>query len=339
MSIELSELRDAAQKAFPADKLLPPRDASWVNITEMGWLMIDLPEELGGLGLGREAVASLHIEMGRVLSSAPLAPALLGLRAISGSDSLFGKADWIERIISGEYIPLHMLSAKVDGEGSLSGTISGVFDADMASHVVAALPGRYALIPLDAEGVTVTERPMWDSSRRVFDVALKNHIIAPEMYLARGEAAKAMHDAISPDAQIAVAADALGGAQAALAMTIEFLGLRKQFDRPLAMFQALKHRVADLRTLTGSAEALLWSCAANSDASLTEFGAMKAHLTDVTRIVTEDMIQLHGGIGLTQEHASHLFMKRAMLNLQLCGSLDHWRESRGRQILEKVNLA
>jgi alkylation response protein AidB-like acyl-CoA dehydrogenase len=338
MSIELSELRDAAQKAFPADKLMPPRDASWASVAEMGWLMIDLPEELGGLGLGREAVATLHIEMGRVLSSAPFAPALLGLRAVAASEILPDKASWIERLTTGEYVPLHMLPAKVEGESALSGTISGVFDADMATHVVAALPGLYALIPLDAEGITVTERAMWDSSRRVFDVALKNHIIAPELHLASGDAAKAMHDAISPDAQIAVAADALGGAQTALAMTIEFLALRKQFDRPLAMFQALKHRVADLRTLTGSAEALLWSCAANPDTNLTEFGAMKAHLTDVYRIVTEEMIQLHGGIGLTQEHASHLFMKRAMLNLQLCGSLDHWRESRGRQILDKVNM-
>ena len=53
--IELNELQDAAQKAFPADKLIPDRDEAWKLVAEMGWLMIDLPEDLGGLGLGRDA--------------------------------------------------------------------------------------------------------------------------------------------------------------------------------------------------------------------------------------------------------------------------------------------
>lgn len=333
--IELSELQDAAQKAFPADKLVPARDEAWKLVAEMGWLMIELPEELGGLGLGRDASATIHFEMGRVLSSAPLIPALLGLQGIAASTTLANQADWIERLCGGEYVPLHMLPSNVTKrtDGSFDGRISGVFEADMASHVLAGLPGLYALIPLDAPGVTVIERPIWDKSRRLFDIELSGHAIDPALVVAEGDAVKALHDAISPAAQLALAAEALGGATATLDMTVEYLKMRKQFERPLAMFQALKHRCADLKIQIGAAEALLWSRVNDPDASVVDCGAAKAHAADVYRVVTEEAIQLHGGIGLTSEHQCHLFMKRAMLNLQLCGGLDHWREAAGRQAL------
>jgi alkylation response protein AidB-like acyl-CoA dehydrogenase len=228
-----------------------------------------------------------------------------------------------------------MLRSKVEtrADGSLDGRISGFFEADMASHVVAGLPGMYALIPLSAPGVTVVERPVWDKSRRLFDVVLSGHAVDPALVLARGDAAQAIHDHTSPSAHLALAADSLGGASAALAMTVEYLGMRKQFDRPLAMFQALKHRCADLKIMIGATEALLWTRARDETASGVDFGALKAHATDVYRAVVEEMIQLHGGIGLTEEHQSHLFMKRAMLNLQLCGSTDYWREKAGRLAL------
>jgi alkylation response protein AidB-like acyl-CoA dehydrogenase len=121
-----------------------------------------------------------------------------------------------------------------------------------------------------------------------------------------------------------------------LDLTVEYLKMRRQFDRPLAMFQSLKHRCADLRIQIGAAEALLWSRAKDEGASVTDFGALKAHAAEVYRWVVEEAIQLHGGIGLTEEHQCHLFMKRAMLNLQLCGSTDHWREAAGRKALERL---
>ncbi|HMO67566.1 MAG TPA: acyl-CoA dehydrogenase family protein [Novosphingobium sp.] len=116
-------------------------------------------------------------------------------------------------------------------------------------------------------------------------------------------------------------------------MTIEYLGMRKQFDRPLAMFQALKHRCADLKTRIVAAEALLWNRANAADATATDLGALKSHAAQVYQLVTEEAIQLHGGIGLTEEYQIHLFMKRALLNAQLCGGTEHWQEKAGRQAL------
>jgi len=334
--IELNELTDAAQKAFPADQLSPARDASWQLVAEMGWLMIRTPEDDGGLGLGREASAAIHFEMGRVLSRVPLIPAQLGLQAVIASTDFAERAAWIERLSAGEYAPLHMLSTKLTtgSDGAVSGTISGVFDADLAVAVVAKLPDAYALVPLDAAGVSIVERPVWDTSRRLFDLVLDGYKPDPANTLAQGDAAvKALHDALSPEAHIALAADCLGGAVAALDLTVEYTKMRKQFDRPIAMFQALKHRAADLKTRIVAAEALLWNRARDEEATVTQLGALKTLAAEVYQFVTEEAIQFHGGIGLTDEHPCHLFMKRAMLNLQLCGSPDLWKERSGREAL------
>ena len=337
--IELNELTDAAQKAFPADSLSPSRDESWQLCAEMGWLMIRLPEDDGGLGLDREASTAIHFEMGRVLSSAPLIPGQLGLQAVLASETLADKAEWLERLSAGEYAPLHMLPAHIETatDGTLSGSIRGVFDADMAVAVVAKLPIGYALIPTDAAGVEIIERAIWDPSRRLFDLVLTGYKPDPALILSDADGAAAMHDTLGPEAHLALAADCLGGANAALDMTVEYLCMRKQFDRPIAMFQALKHRVADMKIKIVTAEALLWSRARDPEATRMQIAGAKALASDVYQFVTEEMIQLHGGIGLTEEHQCHLFMKRAMLNLQLCGSLDWLNERVGAEALAAMS--
>ena len=338
MSIDLSELQDSAQKAFPASTILPPRDDSWKLVAEMGWLLVDLPEELGGLGLSREAAAAILYETGKALCTAPIIPALLALRGIAGAEGFGARGEWIERICGGEYVPLNMLPAKVQQgtDGTLSGTASGLFEADMANHVLIGSAAGYHLVALGAPGVTLVERPLWDHSRRVFDVVLDaagGDAVTP---VAEGEAAHALHDDIARSAHLFIAADSLGGASATLELTVEYLKVRKQFDRPLAMFQALKHRCADLKTAIVVAEALFWERAALVEtAPVVDLGAMKGLATDCYRLVTEDAIQLHGGIGLTDEYPVHHYMKRAMLNLQLCGSLDHWRAATGRAALAR----
>lgn len=332
--IEIEELRDATRKAFPADRLTPPRDESWQLVAEMGWLMIELAEDQGGLELGRAAAAAVHFELGKVLPSVPLAPALLGLQGIAASPSLVDKEDWIERICSGEYIPLNMLpgSAEMGPDGLLSGKVCGIFEADMAGHVLVASPGRYDLVPLDSGDVRIVERELWDPSRRLFDMELAAYRPDPALVVAVGSEAQALHDLISSSAQLAIAADSLGGANAIFEMTVEYLKTRRQFGRPLALFQVLKHRVADLKVQLEAAEALLWS-RADDESTLLELGALKAHCSSVFRDVVEEAIQLHGGIGLTEEHPCHLFFKRAMLNCQLCGNTGHWEAQAGQHVL------
>lgn len=332
--IDLQELRDSAQKACPAGKLAPPREEGWELATEMGWLLIELPEEQGGLELGRGATAAVLFELGRVLPAMPLIPALLALRGIAASPRLADKDDWIERICGGEYVPLNILPGSVHkgDDGTLTGTVHGIFDADMASHALVASDGAYDLIPLDGGGVDVMEREVWDPSRRVFDLVLDGYKPKPELVVATGNEAAALHDAISPLAQLAIAADSLGGANAMFEITLEYLKTRMQFGRPIGMFQALKHRVADLKVKLEAAEALFWSLA-NHESTMDQLGALKAHCNAAYRDVVEEAIQLHGGIGLTEEHPCHLFFKRAMLNGVLAGDTMYWEARAGQRVL------
>ena len=330
--IERSELHDAAQKAFPRDALKPDRDASWKLAAEMGWLMLPLPEDAGGLGLGRDAAAAIHFELGRVLSRAPLIPAMATVQALGASDTLADKDSWIERATAGEFLTTSLLpgsgSVFADGNAPLPRTIAGVPDADLASHVLVFGGGQLVLAPL--ADATLAERPLWDESRRLFDVTLGD---AAPVVLAEGDAARQIAEQVQIELLFALAAESLGGAGAILELTVDYLKTRKQYDRPLAMFQALKHRCADLRILLGAAEALLWSEAVKPAITLAQAGGLKAHATEVYRYVCEEAMQLHGGVSLTEELYCHLYMKRANLNVQLGGDADRWTEARGREVL------
>lgn len=335
--IERSELHDAAQKAFPADGLKPGRDESWRLVTEMGWLMLALPEEAGGLGLGRDAAAAIHFEMGKVLGTAPLIPAMATVQALGAAADLADQAGWIERATAGEFITVNLLAPNATVEGDiLTGTLRAVPDADMASHVMIANPDLTALVRLDSPGVTVTEKPLWDESRRLFEVNFDGARLDPALVMARGEAARAITHRLKAELVVALAADSLGGANAILDRTVQYLKDRKQFGRPLGMFQALQHRCADLKVQIAATEALLWARAEQADATFAELGGLKAHAAEVYRWTCEEAIQLHGGIGLTEEFYCHLFMKRATLNVELGGNADLWREMVGREAMKML---
>ncbi len=141
-----------------------------------------------------------------------------------------------------------------------------------------------------------------------------------------------------------LAAESVGGAAALLEMTVEYLQTRQQFARPLAMFQALKHRCADLKALTEAAGALLQN-------SLTRAVGQDGHWKPAPEAVragkaarqlackayarvAEESLQLHGGIGMTSEHDCHLFLKRAMLNEHLGRAPGSYEEGLAAGLLE-----
>lgn len=321
MTMARAELQDATRKAFGAGGLAPDADASWDTVAAMGALMMAVPEGLGGLGLGREATGVIHTELGRTLAPGPTIAQMLVIEALCAADGLIERQDLLDRAMAGE-----VMTASLAGP-SVSETLTCVPDADRASHILVIQDGRVALVSL--EGAEIRARDTWDKTRRLFDV----RPTATGRVLAVGEAAVALRQRIEAQLLFALAGDSLGGADAILELTIDYLKTRQQFDRPLALFQALKHRVADMKTWLSAAEALFWSRAADPSAALAELGALKAHATSVYRAIAEDAIQLHGGIGLTMEHHCHLFLKRATLNCVLGGDVDHWEGQAGRRAL------
>lgn len=307
MSMNRTELQDSARKAFGEAGLVPDADASWANLSDMGWFMMTVPEAQGGLGLGAEAASVIHYELGRALVPGQAIAQMLVIEALATT----GQGALLARAMSGEVMTTDLCHA---------------LDAEKASLILLVSDDRIAIAPI----ASFAHHVSWDETRRMFDVTTGDDTV-----LVSGPAAKALADRLRAQLLLALAADSLGGAEAALTMTIDYLKTRRQFDRPLAMFQALKHRVADLKIAHRAAEALLWNRATGTP-SLAEMGALKAHCTTVYARIAEEAIQLHGGIGLTLEHPCHLFLKRAFLNRTLGGDADYWEEVAGRAAMETI---
>lgn len=317
MIVSRAELSASVEKIFSKNGLAPDPDFSWQAIIEMGWLLMAVPEERGGLGQGGEARCVIHHGLGRMLVPSPIVAHMMVIDALVGARRGDRTDALLEAAASGQRMTASLAL------GDRGDVLEAVPDADRASHVLHIDDDRIALVPL--AGCEVHERETWDTTRRLFDVRVGTQA---NVVLAGGEAARTMAQSIRSSMLIALAADSLGGAEAALAMTIEYLGTRRQFDRPLAMFQALKHRCANLRAALSLADALLWQ-RASAGVSLVQAGALKAEACRVYKEVAEEAIQLHGGIGLTLEHPCHLFLKRAFLNSALGGDGDYWDERAG----------
>jgi len=349
MNIDRTELQDSARKLFEGTSLVPERDKSWDGIVEMGWPALIVPEELGGLGEGRAALATLYCELGRVLAPVPFLPAMLAIEAISRSTTIEGREGWIERLIGGEIVTCSMLELIADTRTDDGGTtfatarFEAVPDADKASHILIVSRDRKlcSLVPIANVHVSVIQRNIWDLSRRLFDVELNEVPLDPGLILATGDDAVRMVQDLRVHRLLGIAADCVGASNALLEMTVDYLQTRRQFSRPLAMFQALKHRVADLKALIESADALFEKSVGGQTGlpydPVIEAGAVKSYAAWVFRAVAEESIQLHGGIGLTEEHPCHLFFKRSFLNANLGGTIDQWETAAGEQAIRELS--
>jgi alkylation response protein AidB-like acyl-CoA dehydrogenase len=321
MSLDRSELESAARQAFPPEILVPDATSSWTALTDMGWWAMTVPEAHGGLGLGETAAAVIQYAMGAALVPGPAIAQMLVIEALANSSSSESARSYLQRAMTGT-----VMTAALGGE--TNAVLRAVPDADKASHILHVDKQDVALIAMDAPGLSFSSRPTWDRTRRLFDVILPPE--APRLVLASGQAGLRLTTRLRTSLHQALAADSLGAAETLLGLTVDYLMTRRQFDRPLAMFQALKHRVADHRMALSAAQALLWRGAGDPNEQPTRCAALKAHACRVAVEIAEDSVQLHGGIGLTMEHHCHLFLKRALLNAALGGSTDLLEEEVGR---------
>ena len=221
---------------------------------------------------------------------------------------------WLPRLASGDIsaaVPATLDVRGLTRSGArVSGTLRCLGAAD-AAFVLA--PTDDAWVIVDMAGAEVTVAPMWDRTRDVIDVRLKDATpvgILPDAAATRAALTRAM--------ALAVAADSAGGARSITERTIAYMKTREQFGQPIAGFQALKHRAADLatklavademvrhavqRTVTDEPDAELWTLLAKSE------------VTEACVFVTTDCVQLHGGVGFTWDFDPHIFLKRARLN-------------------------
>lgn len=304
--------------------------AAWAEIGQMGWGGIVVPDDHGGSALGYLSLGMVVEQLGRNLAAHPLASTGPAASAIALGESEAAKADWLPRIAAGEVVatlavdegPVHggPLATRVT-DGKLTGAKAFVAEGDTAAvFVVAAEDGLY-LVSSD-EGVTRSPRRMTDGRSH----AAVRFEAAPAIRLGGLELTARVVDY----ATALVTAEMLGLAEHAFAITNDYLKTRVQFGQPLSTFQALQHRMAKMFTelelmrsvVEGALEAI---DAGRSDLDQT-VSLAKAVAGETAKLVTREMIQLHGGIGMTDEHDAGFFMKRAAVLEAMWGNAAYHRE-------------
>ncbi|MBF6170152.1 acyl-CoA dehydrogenase family protein [Nocardia blacklockiae] len=329
----------------------------WRRGAELGWTAMLVPESLGGgtvSGRPMTELALIATELGRACAPGPFvttSAVLAGLAADSES-----RADLITAVLAGDevvswaiYEPgsgFQALAAEAatdaptttraepDGDGyRLTGVKDRVEAADQADlFLVTASTARgpiQLLVRADAPGVTVTPGWTLDLVRRTARVSFDDVAVAADAVVHTGpEAAKAVR-AQACTAAILTAAEMVGATDRALDATLGWLTDRYTFGRPLASYQALKHRMADNKTWLEACRATATAAAAAWDedpATAAEaVSVAKSYVGAKAPVIAQDCVQLHGGIGVTWEHDLHLYLRRITLGRALYGTPEEHR--------------
>lgn len=287
----------------------------WEAVGQMGWAGVLIPEEHGGSAFGYLSLGLVVEQLGRNLAASPLASTAVAASAIVEGSSDAAKGEWLPRLAAGEAIatlaidegPIHdrAIGATVT-DGRLTGTKKFVAEGDAAdAFVVAATDGLYLVAK--GEGVSVSSRRMADSRSHAdvaFDGAAAQKLGGPELT-----------QAIADRAAAVIAAEMLGMAESAFHQTNDYLKQRVQFGQVLSTFQALQHRMAkmltELELMRSAVEGALEAIDARRSDVDQAVSLAKAVAGDTLKLVSREMVQLHGGVGMTDEYAAGLYLKRA----------------------------
>ena len=319
------------------------RDA-WNELAELGLCGLYVSDDHGGMGMGpTEAMVAME-ELGRGIVLEPLAQALIAGGIVSGYAPADVQARWLPKIASGEALVvlacqerkaryrLDICEAKAAPAGSgwsLSATKSIVPAGDMADAwlVPAMLDGKLALFLVErsADGVACKGYGTQDGSR------------AAEVVLDQAAATLITRDgltALEHAVDIGIAAtcaEAVGVMDKTLAVTVEYMNQRKQFGVTIASFQALRHRVSDMKMQLELARSMSYYASLKLNAPADErrraLARAKYQLGCSMRFVGQQSVQLHGGIGVTDEYiGSHYFKKLTQLEMTFGDTLHHLGE-------------
>lgn len=321
---------ERTRKAMAADGI--DRELWQSFCSELGLGGIALPEAHGGAGLGMVEFALVAEAAGAQVAPLPLLGLATAARAIAAGGSEAQKTEWLPKLAGGEAIAACEGAPSFEtGEGRLTGVVDPVPHGAVADVFVFVSRQGAWIVRADAPGVSVKGWTTMDQTRPLAKVTLDN---APAEPLANPEAAiKAVHSG----GWICLAAEALGGAQAALDRTVAYAKERIQFGRPIGSFQAYKHRLADMMIeIEQARSAVYWAACAvdeGSDEAAVALHAAKSFCADTFFMCAANMIQLHGGIGFTWEHDAHLFFKRARSIQTMLGDGNFHREQVAAMVL------
>ena len=298
-----------------------PFDAeAWkVFAQEMGMAGIAIDEAYGGAGLGDLGRVVVMEELGASLCAVPFLTScgiVTDILETAGEEKT--QSDLLPKIAAGE-----LTAAYCDGHDASRKAVSHVAYAGHADMIVlsrrVAEGMDYFAISKDAAGLVITPEKTMDPTRGFASVDWSE--VAESDLQIIGYGSEERHEKLITHSFIALAAECIGGAQKCLDMTLEYAGQRVQFGRPIASFQALKHRCADMFILIEAARSAVYAAAMAPAEEKTEAALIaKAYAADAFFKVAGDAIQLHGGIGFTWEYPLHFFFKRARANRAMFGN-------------------
>lgn len=339
-------LRSFLASAAPLDKIRLAADGNAdvrrelaAGLAELGVPLTLIPEAHGGLGLGVLDAALVQEMLGYFVAPAPFtAGAGMAVTALVAGGSAAQQAEWLPRIAAGEArfaVAVSERSGAREGAGlvaeggALRGKALFALETDDATHLLAAdTGGGLHLVALDAAGVTVNALPTIDRTRSTAEVLLAD---APATALGGGAAALAR---VVEVGRVLLAADTLGAAQRMLDDSVAYAKERRQFNRPIGSFQAVKHMCAEMAAEIEPARALVWHAAHALDAIPAEGPLLahlaKAHLAEIGTFVARTATEVHGGMGFTDLLGLHFWFKRIGLNRQLLGGPERVREDAAR---------
>ena len=331
--------------------------AVWSQMIELGWAGMAIPEAYGGYDFGYGGLGIVLEETGKTLVSSPLiSTVLVGATAIAQLGSEKQKQNFLPKIIAGELltalaldehtshnpIKIATTAVKVEGGYSLNGSKTFVLDGHIANMliVVARTSSETSneqgislfLVDANAEGLSVARTIMVDS-RNSSNIQFDNVVVSEEAVLGKLDQGFSGLDRVLDIARIGIAAEMLGSMQAVFESILAFLKQREQFGVLIGSFQGLQHRAAEMYSEIELCKSAVRAALSGLDdpettqAEVAELASMaKAKLSEVFFLVSNEGIQMHGGIGMTDEFDVGFFIKRARVAQQFLGDASFHRD-------------
>jgi alkylation response protein AidB-like acyl-CoA dehydrogenase len=313
----------------------------WEGLRSLGVPGLIIDEAHGGVGLTSMDAATVAQALGAAIAPVPfIASTVLAPRAIARAGSTDQKSKWLPRIAAGDVVIGAALSESASGAreganvtakgGALSGKALFVLDFEAEAYIVTDTAKHLYLVDASAAGLGRRRLTTIDGTRPVGELNFAG---------VRAEALPGSEDpailAVLLDVgRVMLAADTLGAAQQMLAQAVAYSLERKQFERPIGSFQAVKHMCAEMAASLEPCQALVWYAAHALDAlpeeaSVTACHA-KAHVAEVGKFVAKTATEVHGGMGFTDLLGLHYWFKRVGLNRQLLGAPERLRDEAAR---------
>lgn len=307
--------------------------AVWTEMASLGWLGVAVPEEFGGSGLSLAEVVTIVEPMGRYLAGTPLVSTTLAAQAIIAGGTVAQKSEWLPKICEGAIGTLALtepngdwnlanLACKAVRNGeklSLSGTKTFVMDAVSADLAIVsvALDSKPALVLLDRaalSGAAIERQIVIDETRRSYRLKLDGISVPAGNLLDPAKAGDCLAH-VDEAACLLLSAEMCGGASGVIDVVIEYLKTRKQFDRYIGSYQALKHPTVDaLLAMEAARSHLYYAATVFGEGEEGEIAVRmaKAQASDALAFASDRAIQFHGGFGFTYDCDAQLYRRRGL---------------------------